>query len=591
MAIKIPTNIDIPIPSVGNQRSLLDTTRQDRIPFEGLTADITSVAKSINAHNTAIERERIRNKATKESAKMLLDINDFVKDLEKGDKNGNPFNQQQIEAKIINFEKSYLNRNYGVDSKSVAGRYFEDTQASKDYFASYYYSNLNKFRTDAHGIVKKRILADTELRFSTIKTEQANKVIIPRIGMWDKNGPWDIDRKEIIEGWNALKAAGNVTTDIDTELKIVDDRYWRKAVIGENDYRTDAMGNSVVDNLAIVKKLTAKNKDGTYKNKKFFGKIIDENTRLEQIEHYRTEAQDQSITENRFIKRTNDDLMSTNALKVLDNTLKGGDIEDIPFVGPDAVIYKEKLMKLRERVLLNQVPKEESIQAFRYINNGLIDGTINSLYQDFLVDGEIADKDNPNGWSIIDRLKINKDATYGAVSVDNGERFKNFLDQKYSNPEFLWNNRQFNDFLTRNNFEEIILGAEAAAGIVPNHLARERWQSTFILLQDTFNQEIKNGTSVKDLLNPDSDKYIWNLIGGLKSHIPSKELQTKETLEVMNVFKGETSAVREDFRPPILNPRKYFTWEDYVNSEEYQNWLKDKEKQKKYKDWKLKQKK
>ena len=198
MAIKIPKDTDIPIPSVGNQRSLLDTTRQDRIPFEGLTADITSVAKSINAHNTAIERERIRNKATKESAKMLLDINDFVKDLEKGDKNGNPFNQQQIEAKIINFEKSYLNRNYGVDSKSVAGRYFEDTQASKDYFASYYYSNLNKFRTDAHGIVKKRILADTELRFSTVKTEQANKVIIPRIGMWDENGPWAIDRKEII---------------------------------------------------------------------------------------------------------------------------------------------------------------------------------------------------------------------------------------------------------------------------------------------------------------------------------------------------------------------------------------------------------
>ena len=92
------------------------------------------------------------------------------------------------------------------------------------------------------------------------------------------------------------------------------------------------------------------------------------------------------------------------------------------------------------------------------------------------------------------------------------------------------------------------------------------------------------------MLNPDSDKYIWNLIGGLKSHIPSKELQRKETLEVMNVFKGETSVVREDFRPPILNPRKYFTWEDYVNSEEYQNWLKDKEKQKKYKDWKLKQK-
>ena len=590
MAIKIPTNIDIPIPSVGEQRSLLDTTRQDRIHYEGLTADITNVANKLNAHNTAIERERIRNKATKESAKMNLDLQTIIQEIEKGDKNGNPYNEDQIEE-IIKFKKKEIDRKYSVESKSLTGVYSNDTQASKDYFESEYWTNLHNFRASSHGIVKDRILADTKLRFEQVKIKHQNKKVIAKDGMWTEGGHWDSERKEITEAWLALRAAGDVTTDLETVQKVVDDKHWRAAVVEEGEYRTDAMGNTVVDNLAVVKKLTAKNKDGTYKNKKFFGKIIDEKTRLEQIEHYRTEAQDQSITENRFIKRTNDDLMSTNALKVLDNTLKGGDIEAIPFVGPDVVIYREKLMKLRERVLLNQVPKEESIQAFRYINNGLIDGTINSLYQDFLVDGEIADKDNPYGWSIIDRLKINKDATYGAVSVDNGERFKNFLDQKYSNPEFLWNNRQFNDFLTRNNFEEVILGSQAATGIIPNHLAKERWQSTFILLQDTFNQEIKNGTSVKDLLNPDSDKYIWNLIGGLKSHIPSKELQTKETLEVMNVFKGETSAVREDFRPPVLNPRKYFTWEDYVNSEEYQNWLKDKEKQKKYKDWKLKQKK
>ena len=590
MAIKIPTNIDIPIPSVGNQRSLLDTTRQDRIHYEGLTADITNVANKLNAHNTAIERERIRNKATKESAKMNLDLQTIIQEIEKGDQNGNPYNEDQIEE-IIKFKKKEIDRKYSVESKSSKGVYYNDTQASKDYFESEYWTNLHNFRASSHGIVKDRILADTKLRFEQVKIKHQNKKVIAKDGMWAEGGHWDSERKEITEAWLALRAAGDVTTDLETVQKVVDDKHWRAAVVEEGEYRTDAMGNTVVDNLAVVKKLTAKNDDGTYKNKKFFGKIIDEKTRLEQIEHYRTEAQDQSITENRFIKRTNDDLMSTNALKVLDNTLKGGDIEAIPFVGPDAVIYKEKLMKLRERVLLNQVPKEESIQAFRYINNGLIDGTINSLYQDFLVDGEIADDDNPNGWSIIDRLRIDENATYGAVSDDNGLRFKNFLDQKYSNPEFLWNNRQFNDFLTRNNFEEVILGTEAAAGIVPNHLARERWQSTFILLQDTFNQEIKNGTSVKDLLNPDSDKYIWNLIGGLKSHIPSKELQTKETLEVMNVFKGETSVVREDFRPPILNPRKYFTWEDYVNSEEYQNWLKDKEKQKKYKDWKLKQKK
>ena len=124
---------------------------------------------------------------------------------------------------------------------------------------------------------------------------------------------------------------------------------------------------------------------------------------------------------------------------------------------------------------------------------------------------------------------------------------------------------------------------------MPNILAQNRWQSTFILLQDTFNAEIKKGTTLKELLNPDSDKYIWNLIGGLKSHMPSLELQMRETLEILTTTEGKTVTEREDFRPPELNPRKYFTWEDFVNSKEYQNWLNDKEKQKKYKDWKLKQ--
>ena len=590
MAIKIPKDIDIPIPSVGNQRSLLDTARQDRINFEGLTADITSVANKLNSHNTAIERERIRNKATKESAKMNLDLQTIIQEIEKGDKNGNPYNEKQIEE-IIKFKKREIDRKYSVESKSLTGVYSNDTQASKDYFESEYWTNLHNFRASSHGIVKDRILADTKLLFEQTKKKHQNKKVIGRVGMWGENSSWQIERTEITDAWLALKAAGDVTTDLATVQKVVDDKHWTAAVVEEGEYRTDAMGNTVVDNLAVVKKLTAKKKDGTYKNKKFFGKIIDEKTRLEQIDYYRSQAQDQSLTENRYIKRTNDDLMSINAPKVLDNSLKGVDIEALPFVGPDAVINKEKLMNLRSRVLLNQVSKEESIQAFRYINNGLIDGTINSLYQNFLVDGEIADDANPEGWSIIDRLKIDENATYGAVSDDNGLRFKNFLDQKYSNPEFLWTNRQFNDFLTRNNFEDVILGSYAAASPIPNHLAYVRWQSTFILLQDTFNEEIKKGTSVQDLLNPDSDKYIWNLIGGLKRHIPSLELQTKEMLKAIDVQMGEISVVREDFRPPVLNPRKYFTWEDYVNSEEYQNWLKDKEKQKKYKDWKLKQKK
>ena len=254
MAIKIPKDIDIPIPSVGEPRSLLDTTRQDRINFEGLTADITSVAKSINAHNTAIERERIRNKATKESAKMNLDLQKIIQDIEKGDKNGNPYNEDQIEE-IIKFKKKEIDRKYSVESKSLTGVYYNDTQASKDYFESEYWTNLHNFRASSHGIVKDRILADTKLRFEQVKIKHQNKKVIAKDGMWAEGGHWDSERKEITEAWLALRAAGDVTTDLETVQKVVDDKHWRAAVVEEGEYRTDAMGNTVVDNLAIVAKL------------------------------------------------------------------------------------------------------------------------------------------------------------------------------------------------------------------------------------------------------------------------------------------------------------------------------------------------
>jgi len=577
MAIKIPKDIDIPIPSVGEPRSLLDTTRQDRINFEGLTADITSVAKSINAHNTAIERERIRNKATKESSKMLLDINDFVQTLEKGDKNGNPFNQEQIEAKIINFEKSYLSRNYGVDSKAVTGRYFEDTQASKDYFASYYYTNLNTFRTNSHGIVKKRILADTELTFNTIKTEQANKIIIPRIGMWDKDGPWDIDRKEIITGWEALEAAGNVTTDIETELKIVDDRYWKKAVIGEGDYRTDAMGIRVVDNLAIVAKLKAKFKDGKYKHRLFFGKQIDETTRQELITHYQDQAQNQDLTESRHVKRTNDDIVSNAAPEILDNKLDITQIDNLEIVGPDAVAIKTQLKDLRKRVILNQIPKEQDIQTYKHINEGTIDGSISSMYEQFLVQGEEPTKDNPDGWSIIERMKIPDGAKYGAVSDEDGAKWKNFFDQKYSNPFYVKNVRNFNEWFKR--YEKSIIGFQASqTGIIPP-AATSRYEAVKAKALELYLDGIEKGVKPEDLLNPDkTEHYIWGKLGGIKRFIPTYATEMKEFSEYNKIIMGKLEADAEyqaggTYGPPKYSATKWKNHDEYINSKEYKAWM------------------
>ena len=583
MAIKIPKDIDIPIPSVGEPRSLLDTTRQDRINFEGLTADITNVANKIHSHNRAIENERIRNKATKTSSQMLLDIDNFVQQLEKGDKNGNPYNQNQIEQKIINYEKNYLSRNYGVDSKAVTGRYFEDTQGSKDYFASLYYTNLGKFRNDAHGIVKERILSDTKLRFEDIKTLQREKKITAQEGMWDFH---KIDRKEIEDAFLVLSAAGDKQIDLGKELEVVDNRYWTVAVVGPDEHRVDAFGNKVVDNLAVVAKLKAKDEDGSYTTKKFQGKILDKDRRKKLITHFQDQAQNQTLTENRHIKRTNDNIVADSVTKILKNDLDINDIEGLETVGPEKELIKNDLKLLRKRVILNLIPKESSIQAYKHINNGILDGSITSMHQDFIVEGEPPDTKNPSGWSIIDRLKLAEGATFGAVSDEDGIKFKGFLDQKYSYPLFILNMRKFNDWV--GNYENYIIGTYQSNMGMTTVAGRERWEATKRLLEKKFLDGLEKGDTIEELINPDHPKYLWKSVGGINNHIPSWEIEQNEVKNFMQLNKNIVNKNKEfidTYGPPPFNPRKFNTIEQWKSSDEYQNWLNDVEKQKKWKEW------
>ena len=127
---------------------------------------------------------------------MNLDLQKIIQDIEKGDKNGNPYNEDQIEE-IIKFKKKEIDRKYSVESKSLTGVYYNDTQASKDYFESEYWTNLHNFRASSLGIVKDRILADTKLRFEQVKIKHQNKKVIAKDGMWAEGGHWDSERKEI----------------------------------------------------------------------------------------------------------------------------------------------------------------------------------------------------------------------------------------------------------------------------------------------------------------------------------------------------------------------------------------------------------
>ena len=582
MAINIkPIRAEIDQPSVGNRgTTLLDTVRQNRISYESLTADISNTASKINAHNQAIEKERIRNKATKENSLMNLDIEKYIQEIELGDKDGNPYNKIQIDALVKKFETD-------LTSKYLNGKYSKDTDRSKAYFESYFWNNMTTLSNKSHQVVKKRILADSKITFTTIKQNHENQKIIGGDGMW---AAYELQKKEITDAYNNLLALdGGAGISLDNELATIELRFFKKAVSSAtpNNLRTDAMNNQVTDNMAVVEFLKQKDDKGNYVNKEFFaeggnGKLTDE-MRETLITHFQNEASNQAIIEGKYIKRTNDDILSKNMPSVIDGSLDINQINDLTLVGPDAESIKADLKELRKRVILNQIPKEADIKTYKHINEGLIDGSITSLHQKFLVEGEVATTKNPDGWSIIDRMKLDQKSKHGAVSDTDGQKWKNFLDQKYSNPEYLKNIRDFEAWWKK--YEKAIIGKHQSDmdNITPSGL--KRMEAVKAEALRIYLDGINKGISAENLRNPDTKDYLWTQMGGVKKFIPTYAMETNEIKEFFSTKMGTNEADAPyleggEFAPPRkkvtqsyndwINSKEYLEWK---NSDKYQKWI------------------
>ena len=125
MAIKIP-RADIEVPSVGKRgTALLDTAKTNRINYEGFTSELTSIAKTINAHNDKINQRRIQNKSTKYNALMGTDAQNFSQEIEIGKynvltKTYDPYTVDEINQKVKTFESNmegkYKNKIFKCDN-------------------------------------------------------------------------------------------------------------------------------------------------------------------------------------------------------------------------------------------------------------------------------------------------------------------------------------------------------------------------------------------------------------------------------------------------------------------------------------------
>ena len=99
---------------------------------------------------------------------------------------------------------------------------------------------------------------------------------------------------------------------------------------------------------------------------------------------------------------------------------------------------------------------------------------------------------------------------------------------------------------------------------------------------------IEKGIKPEDLLDSDSEHYIWKTMGGIKRFIPTSSIEMKEILEYQNIITGKLDADADyqaggKYGPPPFTPTKYKNHDEYKNSKEYQTWLASEE----YKIWKI----
>ena len=145
--------------------------------------------------------------------------------------------------------------------------------------------------------------------------------------------------------------------------------------------------------------------------------------------------------------------------------------------------------------------------------------------------------------------------------------YLNYLLPNTNNPDFINSHKKLYSVLE--SLQPVIEGPNSLKYLdttLDNRL--NNFQSQMIF---NFTKGLKNGLNVDDMLNPKNKLFIGK---NWQSFQPDKDYLTKIISE------KSTEATEESvILPPPWNPNKYKTVDDWLNSKEYQEYLKNKKEQ------------
>jgi len=266
----------------------------------------------------------------------------------------------------------------------------------------------------------------------------------------------------------------------------------------------------------------------------------------QQRSHVRTEISFQQTQESKAELDANNDVYVDTFQKITLGELNISDIDNIEFQGKLGTQYKTLLKDLIAKREQNLLPTDQNLELHDKIFKKIMNGEIQSITDQVIMhDGE--------NKSILE-LTGGEDG----LGTNQTQDFYNLIANR-NNTDVLLNARYFEEFVAAN--KDNILGNAAFAKL--NLKAEPRFFQFKLIMKQRFEEGIKNGKNVFELLDKTSEHYI---LKDIQNYIPTKETQMNEVKESMTFNEEENT----DNSMPQIGPDE--DWDDFIKSDRYLKW-------------------
>ena len=554
MAIKIP-KLDRQTVDLKPPRTNLLAATQDFVGpnIDKITSLLERTAKEKHANDIRLENLRINNKISKYES-LLADQNEDLKKWVADQED--VLNEEQLANKLKDIEKKqkfFLQEAYKNDS---------NFQSAFEGHAITALTNSKKVLNEEN---KARLFVEAQTTWSTFKTKQATDFTNIKSGfsMWSE---FDFKVKELDQKIKIAQKAG-VQIDYEQEMENLRFEYWSKAVAG-NNFRMDASGVKVVDNLAVLKKLTDKGEpvfdthEGEQisgKQTTWYGEELDDGMREKLIKHYDDQSTEQIEKEIKVNARQIDDNMKLINEGIKNGTLNVDDINNMKW--PDTSQGEEaKKSAIYKLVLIKSgmAETESNVNEIIEIRKMIANNQILNTHQKFWLPDEVGDKAielmKLHGWtdeggSITDRMGV----TIGI------------------NHEEMLNNRLQWDEIDRKNYNDFQRLVNSVKGRIQGVLSKHNLMSDYnllkveLMIEERFWQGIKDGKTSAELTNPNDPSFIFK---DFDQYIPTLQQEAKQIADQYTKSSTDVNTAGEVSKDEVPDSYPKRNFNIYPNTEQ-----------------------